>query len=52
VEIIDLSAGHELSADQDDYLDPSSDLVAVYREQPAEPLHLHERVSALPWFGR
>ena len=32
-ELIDLMAGHELSADQEDYLDLLSDLVAKYEEE-------------------
>ena len=37
VEIVDRLAGHELNADQDDYLDLLSDLVAAYEEQHARP---------------
>lgn len=44
VEIVDQLAGHELNADQDDYLDLLSDLVAAYEEQHAKPLR---RISGL-----
>lgn len=44
VEIADQMAGHELNADQDDYLDLLSDLVAAYEEQHAKPLR---RISGL-----
>ncbi len=44
VEIVDQLAGHELNADQDDYLDLLSDLVSSYEEQHAKPLR---RISGL-----
>ncbi len=44
VEIVDQLAGHELNADQDDYLDLLSDLVAAYEEQHVKPLR---RISGL-----
>jgi len=43
-EIVDQLAGHELNADQDDYLDLLSDLVAAFEEQHAKPLR---RISGL-----
>ena len=44
VEIVDQLAGHELNADQDDYLDLLSDLISAYEEQHAKPLR---RISGL-----
>jgi len=44
VEIVDQLAGHELNADQDDYLDLLSDPVLAYEEHHAKPLH---RISGL-----
>ena len=47
VEIVDQLAGHELNADQDDYLDLLSDLVADYEEQHAKPLRRINGLEAL-----
>lgn len=44
VEIVDQLAGHDLNADQEDYLDLLSDLVAAYEDQHAKPLR---RISGL-----
>ena len=47
VAIVDQLAGHELNADQDDYLDLLSDLVAAYEEQHVKPLRRIRGVEAL-----
>ena len=48
-ELIDLMAGHELSADQGDYLDLLSDLVAKYEERTSPPVIAITPTEVLKW---
>lgn len=47
VKIIDQLAGHNLNADQEDYLDLLSDLVATYEDQHAKPVKCISGMDAL-----
>lgn len=47
VEVVDQLAGHELNADQDDYLDLLSDLVAAYEDEHLKPWRKLGGVEAL-----
>jgi HTH-type transcriptional regulator / antitoxin HigA len=49
VEIVDQLAGHDLNADQDDYLDLLSDLVAAYEDEHVKPLRKIGGVEALKY---
>lgn len=47
VEIVDQLAGHNLNADQDDYLDLLSNLVADYEDEHVKPLRKIRGIDAL-----
>ena len=48
-ELIDLMAGHELSVDQEDYLDLLSDLVAKYEERTNPTVSAVTPTEVLKW---
>lgn len=48
-ELIDLMAGHDLSPDQEDYLDLVSDLVAKYEQSTRPPADPITPVDVLTW---